>query len=61
MTYAQQAPLDNAHSSVTGNRVRKATNEAGRPTALSLLKTGEGHGGKSDGYMIALAYITLEI
>jgi len=61
VTYAQQAPLDNAHGSVTGGKVRKAMNEAGRPTTLSLLKTGEGHGGRSDGYVIAIARIALWI
>lgn len=49
VTYAQQAPLENAHAWATGSKTRKAVGEAGRPTALSLLKTGEGAGGKSDG------------
>jgi hypothetical protein len=49
VTYAQQAPLENAHTSTIGGKARKVLSEAGRPTALSLLKTGEGAGGKSDG------------
>lgn len=59
VTYAQQASLDNVHSSLTGSKFRKAVNEAGRPTTLSLLKAGEGHGGRSDGYVITLIYLAL--
>jgi len=49
VTYAQQAPLENAHTLTTGGKARKVVSEAGRPTALSLLKTGESTGGRSDG------------
>ncbi|KAF9647644.1 hypothetical protein BDM02DRAFT_3245802 [Thelephora ganbajun] len=49
VTYAQQAPLENVHSLTAGGKVRKVMSEAGRPTTLSLLKTGEGNGGRSDG------------
>lgn len=59
MTYAQQAPLENAHGSIAGSRVRKVVSEAGRPTTLSLLKTGEGNGGKSDGYAITLTCVAI--
>lgn len=56
VTYAQQAPLENAHTSMTGGKSRKVVSEAGRPTALSLLKTGEGAGGKSDGCARVLTF-----
>jgi len=36
-------------------------NEAGRPTTLSLLKTGEGNGGRSDGYVNILTWIAIWI
>ncbi|KAF9788284.1 hypothetical protein BJ322DRAFT_621405 [Thelephora terrestris] len=49
VTYAQQAPLENFHTSSVGGKARKVVSDAGRPTALSLLKTGESSGGRSDG------------
>ena len=55
VTYAQQAPLDIAYTSSTGGKARKVVSEAGRPTALSLLKTGEGTGSKSDGCAVVVA------
>jgi len=51
VTFAQQAPLDNTSSSMAGGKARKVMSEAGRPTTLSLLKTAEGNGGRSDGYV----------
>jgi hypothetical protein len=53
VTYAHQAPLDQGGvgSSFGGGKVRKGVNEAGRPTALSLLKSTGGGSGRSDGYM----------
>lgn len=59
VTYAQQAPLENLHTSSVGGKTRKAVSEAGRPTALSLLKTGEGGGGRSDGYVVALTWLVV--
>lgn len=49
VTYAQQAPLESMHTSMVSGKTRKAVSDAGRPTALSLLKTGESTAGKSDG------------
>lgn len=51
VTYAHQAPLDQGGvgSSFSGSKVRKGMNEAGRPTALSLMKSGGS--GRSDGYV----------
>lgn len=48
VTYAHQAPLDQAGSS--GSKVRKAISDAGRPTALSLLKSNGSASGRFDGY-----------
>lgn len=59
VTYAQQAPLENACTSMTGGKARKVVSEAGRPTALSLLKTGEGAGSKSDGCVVVLASLAV--
>ena len=61
VTFAQQAPLDNTSSSMAGGKVRKIMNEAGRPTTLSLLKTGEGNGGRSDGYVETLPQLSVWI
>jgi len=54
VTYAQQAPLESMHPSMVSGKTRKAVSDAGRPTALSLLKTGESTAGKSDGCAIVL-------
>ena len=61
VTFAQQAPPDHVTNATAGGKVRKAMNEAGRPTTLSLLKTGEGHGGKSEGYAMILTCITISV
>jgi hypothetical protein len=60
VTYAQQAPLDNTNSTA-GGKFRRVMSEAGRPTTLSLLKTGEGNGGRSDGYVITPTWIAIWI
>lgn len=49
VTYAQQAPLESMHTSMVSGKTRKAVSDAGRPTALSLLKTGESTAGKAGG------------
>lgn len=59
MTQAQQAPMENAHAWTAGGKTRKVVSEAGRPTALSLLKTGEGTGSKSDGCVIVLVSLAV--
>jgi len=48
VTYAHQAPLDQG-GSFGGSKARKGVSEAGRPTALSLLKSTGGGSGRSDG------------
>lgn len=60
VTYAHQAPLDQGGvgSSFGGGKVRKGVNEAGRPTALSLLKSAGGGSGRSDGYVSYLFIIS---
>lgn len=59
MTYAQQAPLDNMYTSMVPGKTRKAVSEAGRPTTLSLLKTGEATTGKSDGCAIVFTLLNV--
>jgi len=51
VTYAHQAPLDQGGGSISfnGSKVRKGVTEAGRPTALSLLKSNGSGGGRPDG------------
>jgi len=51
VTYAHQAPLDQGGmgGSFSGSKVRKGVSEAGRPTALSLLKSTGGGSARSDG------------
>jgi len=51
VTYAHQAPLDQGGGGISfnGSKVRKGITEAGRPTALSLLKSSGGSGARSDG------------
>lgn len=55
VTYAHQAPLDQggSGSSFSGSKVRKGVNEAGRPTALSLMKSAGN--GRSDGCVLFFA------
>lgn len=48
VTFAHQAPIDQVGSSTSIGIKRKGMMETGRPTTLSMLKTGLG--GKHDGY-----------
>ncbi|KAF8979700.1 hypothetical protein BDQ17DRAFT_1167423, partial [Cyathus striatus] len=50
VTYAQQAPLEHGGMGMTGSKHKKGVIESGRPTTLSLLKTGMGnrHDGTQD-------------
>jgi hypothetical protein len=53
VTFAHQAPISQAGSSTAIGTKRKGMMETGRPTTLSMLKTGLG--GKHDAY----EYVTL--
>jgi hypothetical protein len=48
VTFAHQAPIDQAGGSTSIGIKRKGMMETGRPTTLSMLKTGMG--GKHDAY-----------
>lgn len=54
VTFAHQAPIDQVGNTSVGLK-RKGMMETGRPTTLSMLKTGLG--GRHDGFVLVHSFI----